>query len=391
MKKYILVAIVLAGLLGLAASSQAQGALSGSISSPSTNASYTVGETVNFSATASGGNVVNYSYLWNFGDGSFGAGENYSKAYDEAGAKEVSVTITDFDGSQVVISRPIVIVAAPPDNPAPAVTLVANNADGALTVDANTSVTLSWSTQNATACTASGDWSGSRSTGSSEVLGTLPAGSAKTYTLNCTGSGGTGSDSVTVNVSGGGNQTGEPTIDLRANNTAGALTLTGSTTASTAITLSWTTQDATACTASGDWSGSRATSGSEMVTLPLLTSNISRTYTLTCTGPGGTSGDTVSVALNLPGTPGDPLVITNVRVTDITRTSVIVRWTTNRAATSRVIYDTVSHPSISGQPGPNYGYSSSTGTDTNKVIEHAVTVSNLSSGTQYYFRVISED
>jgi hypothetical protein len=183
-----------------------------------------------------------------------------------------------------------------------------------------------------------------------------------------------------------------PTIDLRANNTEGALTITGNASASTTLTLSWTSANAAACTASGDWSGSRATSGSETVTLPPNSSAFSRSYTLTCTGPGGTNTDTVSLSVQAPGGGNnDPLTITNVRVTDIARTSVIVRWTTNRSATSRVIYDTVSHSSISGQPGPNYGYSASTGTDTNKVIEHAVTVSGLNPGTQYYFRVISED
>lgn len=92
------------------------------------------------------------------------------------------------------------------------------------------------------------------------------------------------------------------------------------------------------------------------------------------------------------GTTTDPLVISDIRVTDITHDSAIVRWTTNRAASSRVIYDVVSHPSITGQSAPNFSYASSTATtDANtKVTEHAVTVVDLLPSTTYYFRVLSQ-
>lgn len=85
---------------------------------------------------------------------------------------------------------------------------------------------------------------------------------------------------------------------------------------------------------------------------------------------------------------GDALTITNVRVTDITSNSVVVRWTTNQPATSRVIYDTTSHSTLG--EAPNYGYANSTGTDASEVTEHAVTVSGLAPSTTYYFRAISQ-
>jgi len=103
--------------------------------------------------------------------------------------------------------------------------------------------------------------------------------------------------------------------------------------------------------------------------------------------------DDTTITINVVDEVTNPLTITNISVTDITKTSAIIHWTTNRPADSRVIYDTVSHPSISGASAPNYGYANSTGTsDTSpKVTEHAVSVTGLTADTQYYFRVISEE
>jgi len=56
-------------------------------------------------------------------------------------------------------------------------------------------------------------------------------------------------------------------------------------------TLSWSSSDATSCTASGGWSGTKALSGSQLVS-PTQTT----TYTLTCTGDGSaTKSLTISV------------------------------------------------------------------------------------------------
>lgn len=66
--------------------------------------------------------------------------------------------------------------------------------------------------------------------------------------------------------------------------------------------LSWTSTNATSCTASNGWSGSRPTSGTEQ------TSNLtsSRTFTLTCTGAGGSDSDSVTVAVAQPPPPPPP-------------------------------------------------------------------------------------
>ncbi|MFL2485706.1 MAG: cadherin domain-containing protein [Gammaproteobacteria bacterium] len=57
-------------------------------------------------------------------------------------------------------------------------------------------------------------------------------------------------------------------------------------------TLTWSTANASSCSASGAWSGSRSTSGSEGVAIQAVGDN---QFTLTCSGPGGSGSDSVSV------------------------------------------------------------------------------------------------
>src|SRR5690606_16676765 len=71
-------------------------------------------------------------------------------------------------------------------------------------------------------------------------------------------------------------------------------------------TLTWSTTNATSCTASGSWSGAKATAGSTS-SGTLTTGN--RTFTLTCTGPGGSVNRSVTVVVTAP-----PVAALNVRV-----------------------------------------------------------------------------
>jgi hypothetical protein len=88
------------------------------------------------------------------------------------------------------------------------------------------------------------------------------------------------------------------TYGLRVTNSPAAPALTFSA-ASTSIasgqqtTLQWSTMDATACSASNGWSGTKATSGSQTVG-PL---SASTTYELSCTGPGGTANASVAIGV----------------------------------------------------------------------------------------------
>ena len=59
-------------------------------------------------------------------------------------------------------------------------------------------------------------------------------------------------------------------------------------------TLTWSSQGTDTCTASGGWSGNKATSGNE-VTAPI---NANSTFTLTCSGPLGNAVAMIQVAVN---------------------------------------------------------------------------------------------
>ena len=171
---------------------------------------------------------------------------------------EVSVTV---DG----VAVPMVTVSASPVNLA-----------------YSGSTEISWNSANATSCVASGDWSGSRSTSGSTSFSNLLSG--KTYSLTCSGPGGNASDSVNVTVAG------PAAASLNLSASPSSLPFNGST------TLSWDSGNTNSCTASGDWSGGKVTSGLQVITA--LTADSS--FSLSCSGPGGTVNRTVNVTVAAP-------------------------------------------------------------------------------------------
>ena len=156
---------------------------------------------------------------------------------------------------------------------APTVTLNASP----VSVATASSATLTWTSANATSCTASGSWSGPLATSGSQSTGVLST--SANYVVTCTGPGGASAPaSATVNVA--------ATVTLAAAPTV--------VTAGSASTLTWTSTGATVCTASGGWSGAKAASGTQ-ATAAL---GINTTYSLNCTGAGGASNP-ASVTVNV--------------------------------------------------------------------------------------------
>lgn len=163
---------------------------------------------------------------------------------------------------------------APNPTPKPTLTFTANPSE----IDEGENSTLSWTTTNATSCTASGAWSGAKNTSGSQSVS--PEEDA-TYTLTCSGAGGSVSKSVTITVDED-EPLPTPTLDFDANPT--------NVTAGGTSTLSWDSTNATACVASGGWSGTKSLDGSQVVTVSATT-----TYTLACGNGVSTSTDSVTV------------------------------------------------------------------------------------------------
>ncbi|MCY0910316.1 FG-GAP repeat domain-containing protein [Massilia antarctica] len=94
-------------------------------------------------------------------------------------------------GTSAPATQPPPVVSTP----APTVTLALNQSK----ITLGSSATLTWSSTNATSCTASGAWTGAQAI-SGTAAQTPTASGAPTYTLTCTGTGGTINQSVALTV-----------------------------------------------------------------------------------------------------------------------------------------------------------------------------------------------
>ncbi|HVW82570.1 MAG TPA: LamG-like jellyroll fold domain-containing protein [Candidatus Paceibacterota bacterium] len=157
--------------------------------------------------------------------------------------------------------------------PPPTASLSANPSS----IAAGQSSTLTWSSTGADSCSGTGFSTGGAVSGSASVT---PA-QTTTYTVLCTGSNGSANAAATVTVS----QAAAPTVTIAAD--PSQVSSGGSS------KVSWSSTDANSCIASGDWNGSKATSGSQ--TFNGITSP--QTYTLTCTGAGGQASGSATVTI----------------------------------------------------------------------------------------------
>jgi hypothetical protein len=155
-------------------------------------------------------------------------------------------------------------------------------------VEYNGSITVSWSSTSASKCTASGSWQGDKAITGSEVMTSLTSDAA--FALTCVGADGMATDSLISTVGAAPELT--PTVSLLAS--PAAVGVNGST------SLSWSSTNVSACTASGDWSGNMNTSGSQMIN----SLSADSTFVLSCLGAGGTANDSVlvTVLINNSGT-----------------------------------------------------------------------------------------
>lgn len=235
-----------------------------------------------------------------------------------------TATITATSGSVTSNNSIATVNASGGYIPPPTVDIKANNSDGPITVASGASTSLSWTSTNASSCTASIfapgawpvgnsgstiNWSGSRPTSGYQATSLIGPFSVK-YILTCTSSSGvTVSDSVTVNASGTVSTT--PTISL--------FTVNGNSTdfgmpvplpmSGISFSLAWNSANATSCAASGDWSGNLAVPGGSQLlntystaTVPVSNAILNGKdlvlFTITCSNDAGqTATSNISVVL----------------------------------------------------------------------------------------------
>ena len=151
------------------------------------NQTVTTGQTVNLVASFGSG-----TYFWSAPGGTptSGSGTSFATSYATTGSKTITLTDTNNMASPCSVT-----VKLPP-----APTLAFSVAPTAITL--GQSASLKWTTTNATACTASGAWSGSKATGANQQEVVTPTSTGQfTYNLTCTGAGGSTSKSKTLTVS----------------------------------------------------------------------------------------------------------------------------------------------------------------------------------------------
>ena len=186
----------------------------------------------------------------------------------------------------------------PPPSPPPTADIRVNDrdtgwasgTDGPYSISSGSTVYLMWQSTNATSCTVTwpgvGTWTGTSKVTPAQSAG--PITSNTTFAISCAGPGGSASDSVTVNI-------GAPPPPPPPPPTVTLSAFPNPVAYNTASTLTWSSTNATSCTASDGWSGSRAIGGAHTETTGNFTSV--RNYSLVCFGPGGDTTAFVSVGV----------------------------------------------------------------------------------------------
>lgn len=189
------------------------------------------------------------------------------------GSYTYTMTCTNGSGGSVSASATVTVV------PPPTLTFTAKPARIAL----HGTSTLTWQSQNATSCQWS-SYSDTTTTSGSVKTGPYDSYGSTTYTMTCTGVGGSVTKSVTVTV------VPPPTVTL----TAGPAYVIPH----QDVTLNWSSTNADQCTTGGAWGNkTAATGGADSVPAGSVGT---ATYTLTCTGAGGSATASASVQVVPP-------------------------------------------------------------------------------------------
>jgi hypothetical protein len=186
-----------------------------------------------------------------------------------------------------------------------------------LSIGYQNSTTITWTSEHVESCIATGDWSGQKELNGSLKIDRLETDSE--FHLRCNGPQGEVSDSVSINVFEVGIKV--PRVNLTA--TPATISYNGST------TLSWDTQHADICRASGNWFGSKARSGTQTI----KNLNRDRRYILSCTIAGGGGGEGVdAVEVRVDAAPPPSVTLTATPANVAINGSTTLRWSSSHAA-----------------------------------------------------------
>ncbi len=114
-------------------------------------------------------------------------------------------------------------------------------------------------------------------------------------------------------------------------------------------TLTWSSSNANSCSASGSWSGTQPTSGSQSLTNLYATS----TYALSCSGSGGSVSQSVTVNIVPPLTPPDttpPSAPTNLLATATSSSEIDLSWTASTDNVGVIGYEVFRNGTQVGTP-----------------------------------------
>ncbi len=227
-------------------------------------ATLTVGSPVSLSWSSTNATSCSASGAWS---GSKSTSGTESVTPTATGAANFALACTGKGGSANA-STSVTVNALPP-----VVTISADQA----TIGLGKPVKLTWSSSNTTSCTASDSWSGAKAVSGTESVTPAAAGAA-TFTVSCTGSGGSANASAAVTV------VPPPTVSITADR-AGVVS-------GGVLNVTWTSTNATSCRGFGAITlYDKPTSGTEGVD----TLDNPNVYTVTCTGIGGSTSASVTV------------------------------------------------------------------------------------------------
>jgi hypothetical protein len=239
-------------------------------------ASYTVSWTSSGASSCSGSNRLG---------GLAGLTASRAESSLAIGTYTYSVTCQNAAGATASDTKSVTVYA-----PA-SVDVKVNGSDGPLVFLEPATFTVSWTSSNATSCTAKNNLTGPIGTNGTTAYTNVMKGTYL-YGVQCVNAAGSAvNDSVTVIVNAQ-----PPTVDLQVENSNGPITKV----APADYSLSWVSVYATTCTASssdGLWDGSVSLTGSKSL------SGVgagSHTYTIQCSNASGTATDSVEVVVTAP-------------------------------------------------------------------------------------------